>query len=155
MEQFTQEYLQSAIQRIKTKVIIDNKDCWVWQGGRFPDGYPGIWFNQKTWRGNRLMCALFHGDKKNLSALHSCDNPLCVNPQHLRWGTPKENSLDMVARNRSSRGAKNGSAILTNEQVDTVRQMLLDNHKIIDIANLFGVNRHAIQNIKYGKSWKN
>lgn len=82
-------------------------DCIVWNGKRRPDGY-GILTGMSSEiigseRANRVALMLSTGiTDPSLHALHSCDNPPCINPDHLRWGNPKENHQDSVDRNRDS-----------------------------------------------------
>lgn len=71
-------------------------DCWLWMGKRIVKyGY----FNHR--RAHRVAWELTHGDiPKGLYVLHSCDNPPCVNPAHLRLGTQFDNMADMHDRGR-------------------------------------------------------
>ena len=75
--------------------------CWLWTGatnGR----YGHIQVNGKTAVAPRVAYTLFRGPiPQGLFVLHSCDNPLCVNPEHLRTGTHRENMRDMVERGRA------------------------------------------------------
>jgi hypothetical protein len=73
-----------------------------------------------------------------------------VNPQHLRWGTAKENTMDQFVDGTSAKGAGNPSAKLTPEQVSKIRE---DNriHRII--AEDYGVSRSQISKIKKGVAW--
>jgi hypothetical protein len=70
-------------------------DCieWPYSGQK---AYPQINFNGHNHRVNRLVCAVAHGLPlaPDLDAAHSCDNPPCINPRHLRWATHRENLLD-------------------------------------------------------------
>lgn len=84
-------------------------DCLVWAGAftRRPNGKPAFGYvrivedgKSKTFSVHRLAYQLFVGDLEFCHVLHSCDNPLCVNPKHLRQGTHQENMQDMVDRDR-------------------------------------------------------
>jgi hypothetical protein len=103
--------LKSDDPEIKLKMILDrciiNGECLEWPGtyfvtkGNLMKTYPLIIWRRKQWRGNRLVLTLSKGDAaRNLFALHSCDNKRCLNPDHLRWGTPLENVIDMKIRGR-------------------------------------------------------
>lgn len=75
--------------------------CWEWEGARDPNGYGRININRKAVLAHRVAFELTFGTAADgLFVLHGCDNPSCVNPSHLRAGTAKDNSTDMVARNR-------------------------------------------------------
>ena len=61
-----------------------------------------MYFKNKPWRGNRLVLFLKTGNiPDGLYALHTCDNSMCVNPDHLYWGSQKENVRDSYKRKRA------------------------------------------------------
>lgn len=74
--------------------------CWLWQGSVGGPGYPQLRFRGRTIAGHRLSYAIANGPiPEGLCVLHSCDNPRCVNPEHLHLGTRADN-----AREASERG---------------------------------------------------
>jgi hypothetical protein len=83
--------------------------CWLWTGAlhdRRPYGVIGV--GGKVLRAHRVAYELANGGLGvlgDLDALHTCDNPPCIRPDHLKPGTPADNSADMVARDRP-RGCK-------------------------------------------------
>lgn len=88
--------------------------CWPWPGPFDPDGY-GSWGGQKV---HRILCEQAQGPvPTGLNVLHSCDNPPCCNPAHLRPGTHTTNMRDMVIRDRESRPA----AKITPEVASVIR----------------------------------
>lgn len=79
--------------------------CWEWTGNRMKGGYGTFAFRKGTWGAHRVaytLCVAEIPDDKML--LHSCDNPGCVNPAHLRVGSHKDNMEDKVARGRQRNG---------------------------------------------------
>ena len=80
-------------------------ECWEWLGAKRPNGYGRIGEGGRGGRQlatHRYSCELHHGPptpKANL-CLHSCDNPGCVNPAHLRWGSGSENIAEAYAKGR-------------------------------------------------------
>lgn len=81
-------------------------------------------------------------------ALHSCDNPNCINPKHLRWGTISDNMRDAYARGRHRlTGAK-----LTEDQVRAIRYE--ERGKLEDIARKYGISDANVSCIKRGQTWK-
>jgi len=79
--------------------------CWLWTGTFNDNGY-GIHCRLGEQRVHRLSWRLFknNGEKieKGMFACHHCDNPSCCNPDHIFIGSPRDNSLDMVSKNRHS-----------------------------------------------------
>lgn len=76
------------------------EECWEWIGARTSAGYGQLRVGGKALLTHRMAAEVEHGAGGDLHCLHSCDNPPCVNPRHLRWGTHKENMEDAVKRGR-------------------------------------------------------
>src|SRR3990167_43424 len=90
-------------------------ECWVWRGYRHKQGY-----GRFKWRGqNRLAHRLsvqFTTGKEipwQVHALHRCDNPPCVNPEHIFLGNHRANMADMRRKGRHAHGERSGLAVLT------------------------------------------
>lgn len=89
---------------IESRIDVDEDGCWIWKGAKTDKGYGkvfGLFHGRyQTYRAHRISWQLFHGqipdDKPHI--LHSCHNPSCVNPMHLRPGTNAENVQDRVNR---------------------------------------------------------
>jgi len=77
--------------------------CVQFQGYRDKDGYATVTVNGRSIRAIRMVL-WFKTQKLEQVARHTCDNPCCVNREHLVWGEPKNNSEDMVSRDRHSNG---------------------------------------------------
>jgi hypothetical protein len=89
----------------------DNTDrstgCWVWQGWKRPDGYGTIRRGGRVLRVHRLAYERVHGPiADGLVVMHSCDNPPCINPEHLSLGTTVDNTLDATRKGRMCAGPR-------------------------------------------------
>jgi hypothetical protein len=133
--------------------------CIEWQRAKSKYGYGMISFNNRVIAANRLMLILLHGEPSTKSvAMHSCDNPPCINPDHLRWGTHQENSRDMVAKGRGKTtpisGPNHHNAKLNKEKADIIRFMLMLGKTKKELAEYYGVGKTTIGNIAKNKIWK-
>lgn len=139
--------------------IKGDEDCWEWQGGKDRDGYGTLRCGRALVRAPRVALGLATGrEPDHLHALHSCDNPPCCNPAHLRWGTPKENATDKVERGRcktgNQSGANNGAAKLTEEQVAQIVRMMQAGRSNKQIASEMPVSDSTVSLIRVGKMWR-
>jgi predicted XRE-type DNA-binding protein len=157
------KYEQKDIDRFWSKVIIKYNssclpllnECMMWNGGVFSDGYGFFWFRYKMIRAHRFAYQCFNGEiGKYLLVRHTCDVPLCVNPNHLLEGTVQDNCNDMISRNRSLRGEKNHESKLTSDDVRIIKKLLSKNVKQKEIAKKFDVSRGLITQINNNKIWK-
>jgi hypothetical protein len=143
------DYRAKKIQYIVEK----DTNCWKCISHRItPEGYPLL--GRKPRRANRYIYTLYKGEiPEGMFVRHKCDNPSCINPDHLELGTPAENSKDMVERNRSLKGSSSPQAKLTEEDVLQIRRKAKNTH-YKEIAQEYSVNEYTIRMIIYGKIWK-
>jgi len=89
---------------------------------------------------------------KGMVVRHKCNNPFCINPDHLEIGTPADNVRDMIKSGRNSCGEKHPSSKLTEDQV---KEIFLNSTSIqAELAKRFGISHTVISLIKSGKIWK-
>jgi len=83
------------------KKTIVNGSCIEFVGGKIGGGYGRVNFNGQRFVAHRLAWELTNGPiPEGLFVLHKCDNPPCINPDHLFLGTNKDNTQDMLAKGR-------------------------------------------------------
>ena len=120
------------------------RTCWLWTGARLMDGYGAFKMpNGKTYgaqkRAHRIAWTLTYGDVLDKQqVLHTCDNPLCVRPEHLFLGTCADNMADKVVKGRSH--AKRTR--LTEQDVRDIR-VAVQRRSYRAVARQYGV-RHAV-----------
>lgn len=132
--------------------------CWLWTGADTGQGYGRL--NKRA--AHRISWEAHNGRPvpQGMWVLHKCDNPPCVNPDHLYVGTHADNMRDALARDRFHRwggaraGAKNPKAKLTADNVREIRSLVAQKVRREDIAAKFGVTRAAIYHILYEGGWK-
>ena len=132
-------------------------ECWEWTGGRTGNGYGALDIDGKMRTVHRLSFGIHYGDiPDGLCVLHHCDNPPCVNPQHLFAGTVSDNAVDMIRKGRGNRpfGERHHSAKLTDAQVLEILLIKPVSGYQSTIARKFGVSQVTISDIRSRKTWK-
>lgn len=124
-------------------------DCVLWEGAINSAGYPVTWFNNKIEYKHRLVAGAGKGD----TVMHICDVKSCINPLHLKIGTPKQNSEDMVKKGRQAVGEKAGNSWLTESQVKDILSYKgeMSSRKT---ATLFGCSKTNILDIWNKRIWR-
>lgn len=132
-----------------------NTGCRIWTGQiNKPGGYGRISYRKKQWRAHRLAYVLLWGPiPEGMDLLHSCDNPLCINPHHLRPGTHAENIAEAYRKGRKTvpQGPLHPRFKLTEEQA---REAIESTEPVAIIAARFGVAKSTIYRLKNGTTWK-
>ena len=109
-----QAELEDRVKRFNAKFMPEKDGCWIWTASARGSGY-GQFYLKKYKRqieAHRASWLLHVGDiPDGLQVLHRCDVRLCVNPEHLFLGTAKDNTQDMIAKNRQKMGSKSKTGI--------------------------------------------
>jgi hypothetical protein len=147
---------QTVRQRLEGNSIPEpNSGCWLWEGCLHrANGYGKVGIGHKAFYAHRLSWLEYRGSiPKKMYVLHSCDNPGCVNPDHLFIGTQADNLRDMHNKGRSNhpRGEQHSRARLTEKDVRDIRASELSYTKL---ARLYGVLPGTIGNIRSRRIWK-
>lgn len=132
----------------------EKTNCLEWQLSK-DEGYAKWRVNQKKITVSRLVCELIYGKPEDgWLALHSCDNPPCLNPDHLRWGTMADNNQDKIDRARL-KGERHPRAKYTNAQILEVKKMIASGASTIEVCEQFGMSKETYFGIKSGRDWQN
>ena len=123
----------------------DPDECWPWLGGRTIQGHGVIVWNRKLNGAHRVSWMFKHGIDPGMRVVrHRCDNPPCVNPDHLMVGTHSDNMRDHLRK---------GSLILNEHQVRKIRAYLASSISQGVIAADFGISRQLVSAINTGAAW--
>jgi hypothetical protein len=139
---------------VEPPLAMTETSCWTWLGGLDWDGYGMGWDGaiKKTVRAHRLVYEILVGPiPTGKCLLHRCDNPVCVNPDHMFIGTIADNNRDMHAKGRAAVGEKHGMNKLSVEQVRAIR---LAPEGYAQIAEKFEVSYGLVAAIKQRLLWK-
>ncbi len=130
-------------------------DHWDWTGGHTEDGYGILTIRKKKIRAHRYSWELHKGPiPEGWDALHHCDRPQCVRPDHLYLGHDKENQEDRWMRGRGHNGEKSGMAKLTEVKVREIWALLAEGQMTQRaIAKQFDVSPALICLFKKGIGW--
>lgn len=133
---------------------VDRRDgdaCWNWRASKCKKGYGWSTYagagRTRVGRAHRFSFALANGRHPVLSVLHSCDNPSCVNPLHLREGTAADNSDDASRRGRFR-------TILDAETVRSMRELYAGGASVASIARGVGRPWNTVKKALSGLTWK-
>lgn len=150
--------IKILLKKIKCNIISrDGNNCWIWQGAISYAGY-GVYGKTPRFLAHRIIFALFNKiaieNMKGKVVMHSCDNPPCVNPMHLKLGTHLENRLDSVQKRRHNFGERNGTAKLTEEQVKIIKGLINKGQTVVQMGNTFGVAATTLYAIRQDRTWR-
>jgi HNH endonuclease len=146
--------------KLKTKINIET-GCWEWTASLNTNGYGQFRINGTTEQAHRASWMIFKGPIPQddsaygtMNVLHKCDNPLCVNPEHLFLGDQSDNANDAVSKGRWGKrgmiGEKHGRALLTEEQVRMIRA---SSESAEVLATALKVSKSAILHVRNRRTW--
>ena len=132
--------------------------CWLWARPPSKDGYGKVSFtegeNKYTYRAHRFAYLITKGDPTDNLVCHTCDTPLCVNPDHLFLGSVKDNAMDMIAKGRANTAKGTQLSNLTEEQVLEIRRRVSNGETQRRVMKEFGLTRTGIWHIVHRNTWK-
>ena len=160
--------------RFSSGYAVADNGCWEWQKGKDEKGYGVLHVDGKQEKAHRFSWKLYNGEipvddsYHGTMVCHHCDNPACVNPDHLFIGVAKDNVLDMVSkgRNRCGVGERHGSRTHPEKYLPgegCARSKLKDSDVIeirkakqsrAELAKRYGVTEGNILAVQKRKSWR-
>jgi hypothetical protein len=134
---------------------LETDECVLWPFSTDRRGYGKLNLNGKLHIVTRLALAQREREPSpGLYAAHGpCRNPTCMNYRHLRWATARENAADTLRDGTRNRGARNGQALLSPDDVRQIRSMLQGGMTCTAIGRAFGVALETVFQIKTNKNW--
>lgn len=128
-----------------SKVIKSESGCWLWSAATDDCGYGFVMYEGKVERAHRVAYRLTYGPPKN-RVLHRCDNPPCINPEHLFDGTQKDNVIDMARKDR------HGKMKITLDEAVRIRRECSQGPRgtAARLAREYGVSASCISKIANG-----
>lgn len=137
------------------KVLLGMPDgCHYWIGDRSYQGYGYIIIDQVRHKAHRVSYELYKGKTDGFLVCHWCDNPTCVNPDHLFLGTYHDNTQDKCRKGRQVKGIQCSMAKLDAVGVQVIREARNSGFLVRDIACYFNVHRNTIGSILSERHWK-
>ena len=140
-------------ERFNANWVANEHGCHVWQPPKKGAGYGSMRYNGKDQLAHRIAWQEKYGAiPEGMCVCHKCDNPACVNPDHLFLGTHADNMRDMTSKGRHPYryGEDHARAKLTNEQVRHIRSLRESSNVL---ARLFGVSKRTILNVRHGYTY--
>lgn len=134
--------------------VSKSSGCWEWQAYRDGRGYGRIFWDGRPRPASQVALILSGSPKpEGVEACHRCDNPPCVNPTHLYWGTRQDNIDDAYARGQRAGGERHSAARLTEAQVVEIREAFATGADYRDLGSTYGIDPRSIFGITSGKKW--
>lgn len=133
-------------------------ECLVWKGSRSRKGYGRVYIDgtRRKWPAHRVMFERENGPIPNgMFVCHSCDNPPCINPDHLFLGDACDNMRDASRKGRLTgpRGERAPAAKLKTDQVLTIRARWAGGEPRKVLAAEYGVDHRTIWRIVKRRAW--
>lgn len=140
---------------LESQCAVQPNGCWVWRNRCNAGGYGRFIVGGKDYLAHRFSFELFKGEiPKGMGALHTCDNPPCVNPEHIYAGAAKQNTCDMLSKGREAWGDRAGSGKLSADQVRAAFDMRRNGLLQREIADRLGVTQSSVSRLLSKQSWR-
>jgi hypothetical protein len=145
-----------TVEELLERATPTENGCIEWQRTKVAAGYGQIWLRGKMILVHREMTSLVYGQPKDRQmALHSCDNPSCINPDHLSWGSHSQNMKEMYSRGRAPERKIHSHRKLTYKIAEIIRAKYASGNETYNsLAATYGISNKAIEYIVKRKTYK-
>jgi hypothetical protein len=145
-----------SVEELLAKTIPSANGCLEWQMTRISSGYGQIWLRGKMVLVHREIATLVYGlPSPKQMALHSCDNPPCINPAHLSWGSHSQNMKQMYARGRAPVKKPRPDRRLTYEIAEIIRdKYATGKFTYKGLGSQYGISDKSIEYLIKRKTYK-
>ena len=147
--------------RFNRSYQIDSKGCWNWRLCRDKDGYGYFFWNGRLVRAHRYAYTVFREPvPAGMYVCHTCDNPACVNPEHLFLGTAADNRSDCDRKGRTPFGETHGNSRLTESAVCDILKNCLPQPAtrnwflVCGFARKYGVDPCTVGDVLKRRTWR-
>ena len=108
--------------KVAIKFHVNDNKCWICTSHKTNKGYPVASIKGKKIRLSRLLYYKFkEGKMQGMFVCHKCDNPNCINPEHLFLGTPRDNIDDMLKKGRHGK-KRTGKGVLSDDDLEQIKK---------------------------------
>lgn len=155
--------MKSEHSRWLSKVVVTEDRCWTWVGSSYRGGYGhfrrkigGKWIMGKAHRYSyEYYNKITQESMKGFFVCHKCDNPKCVNPDHLFLGSCLDNTQDKINKGRHAFGCKEGHRKLSFLLAEEMRACKQKNPNLLysQIAKLFNTSVQQVHRVLTNKIW--
>lgn len=130
--------------------------CHEWMGSKDKNGYGWFWMYGKNVGAHRAAWILHCGQiSDGMMVCHRCDNPSCINVEHLFLGTAADNSKDAAMKQRLCVGIANGNRVMTEQMVRDIRSSYVPRRMSqAKIAIQYGISEYAVFCVVTNKTWR-
>ena len=154
--------MKNPFDRWLEKVNVKENDCWEWTATKYRGGYGHFYMKingKKTmYKAHRFSYEYFNKvDLKDGECVcHTCDNPSCVNPDHLFVGSAKDNNDDKIKKGRLGFGRKSGYSWLSLDIANKIRLIYSEGkYTMKQLGAMFNTSAAQVERIVNNKIWKN
>lgn len=134
--------------------------CWIWTGATNRAGYAVMRYSPEfgNKQASHIAVEIYRPDdirpSEKHGIMHSCDNPICVNPEHLSWGTDAENHADKVMKGRQNKGERHPLAKLSMEDVVEIKRLHSEGMTQRKLSEIYDISNQQISRIINNKRWR-